>query len=323
MNHRIRLVAGVALIVFGFALLGWAIYAGLNPTVPFEARLAPISADAAKEVAAFDLSADRLQQIEISAKDERRPVADGIIARDESGRLTPLVWRNEVTQPIFFSDASASDLSKVLAAIREHVPQDAVVLAWWDLSRAIRLVAGRAAPLDDAQARGLLMPAAWSAAAASERARWGAGAPVASVENFTRFIDALLDTDEARASESLKKLADGKPAYVAVRMSDVWKLAAARPQKLSIAYKDFAATGVSHGLIKSAQQWLRDEKIDGGFAVEPMGGATRLHFFERKSDGDRLIARLLPFSTSLSSLLTRFSLVYQHKGWWIWRLPNY
>ncbi|MBM3578102.1 MAG: hydroxylamine oxidation protein HaoB [Alphaproteobacteria bacterium] len=322
MNHRIRLVAGVALIVFGFALLGWAIYAGLNPTVPFETRLAPLSTEAAKDIEVFELGADRLQQIEVSAKDERRPLATGIVARDDSGRLTPLVWRNQVTEAILFSDASTEDAMKVLAAIREHIPRDAVVLAWWDFSRAIRLVAGRAAPLDDAQARGLLLPATWSAAAASERARWGAGVPASSVEVFTRFIDALLDPDEARASESLKKLADNKPAYLAVRISDVWKLAAAQPQQLSIAYKDFAATGVSHGLIKSAQQWLRDEKIEGGFAVEPMGGATRLHYFQRKSDGDRLIARLLPFSTSLPTPPTRLSLVYQHKGWWIYRLND-
>jgi hydroxylamine oxidation protein HaoB len=320
MTPRIRLVAGVALIISGFALLGWAIYAGLNPTAPFETRLAPISAEAAKEVAGFGLKADRLQKIEVSAKDERKPVADGVIASGEGGRLTPLVWRNQVTEPILFSDVSADDAAKVLAAIREHTPQDAVVLAWWDFSRAIRLIAERAAPLDDAQARGLLVPAAWSAAAAPERARWGAGAPASSVDVFTRFIDALLESDEARASDALKKLADGKPAYVAVRISDVWRLAAVRPQKLSIAYKDFAATGVSHGLIKSAQQWLRDEKIEGGYAVEPTGGATRLHYFQRKSDGDRLIARLLPFSTSLPLPLTRLSLVYQHKGWWIYRL---
>lgn len=322
MTPRIRLVAGVALIIFGFALLGWAIYAGRNPTAPFETRLAPISAEAAKEVAGFGLKADRLQQMAVSAKDERKPVADGVIASGDGGRLTPLVWRNQVTEPIFFSDVSADDAAKVLGAIREHTPQDAVVLAWWDFSRAIRLIAERAAPLDDAQARGLLVPAAWSAAAAPERARWGAGVPAASVDVFTRFIDALLDSDEARASDALKKLADGKPAYVAVRISDVWRLAAVRPQKLSIAYKDFAATGVSHGLIKSAQQWLRDEKIEGGYAVEPTGGATRLHYFMRKSDGDRLIARLLPFSTSLPSPPTRLSLVYQHKGWWIYRLND-
>lgn len=322
MTSHIRLIAGVALLVFGFALLGWAIYAGLNPTAPFEARLSPISSEAAKEVAGFGVAADRLQQIEVSAKDERKFIADGVIASGDAGRLTPLTWRNRVTEPILFSDVSADDAEKVLAAIREHVPQDAVVLAWWDFSRAIRLVSGRAAPLDDAQARGLLLPASWSASAAPERARWGAGAPASSVDVFTRFIDALLDSDEARAAESLKKLADGKPAYLAVRISDIWRLAAVRPQKLSIAYKDFAATSVSHGLIKSAQQWMRDQNIDGGFAVEPMGGATRLHYLQRKVDGDRLIARLLPFSTSLSAPLRRLSLVYQHKGWWVYRLDN-
>ena len=174
MTPRIRLIVGVALIVFGFALIGWAIYAGLNPSVPFEARLAPISAEAAKDVEGFGLPAERLQQIQVSAKEERRPLAAGVVARDDAGRLTPLTWRNQVTEPILFSDVSAEDAAKVLAAIREHTPQDAVLLAWWDFSRAIRLVAGRAAPLDDAEARGLLTPAAWSAAAAMERTRWGA-----------------------------------------------------------------------------------------------------------------------------------------------------
>ena len=193
MTHRIQLIAGIALIVFGFALIGWAIYAGLNPSVPFETRLAPISAEAAKDVEGFGPPAERLQQIEVSAKDERRPLAAGVVARDDAGRLTLLTWRNEMTEPILFADVSAEDATNVLAAIREHTPQDAVLLAWWDFSRAIRLVAGRAAPLDDAEARGLLTPAAWSAAAASERARWGAGVPSSSANSFTRFIDALLD----------------------------------------------------------------------------------------------------------------------------------
>jgi hydroxylamine oxidation protein HaoB len=316
MTPRIRLIAGVALIVSGFALFGWAIYAGLNPTAPFETRLAPISAEAAKDVEGFGLTPECLQQIEVSAKDERRPIATAVVARDDAGRLTPLVWRNQVTEPIFFADVSAAD-RRVLpqsASIR----REAVVLAWWDFARD-PAIAGREAPPTTSEDFHCPPPGRlrgrWSA-------RGGARDPTSSANSFTRFMDALLDSDEARASEALKKLADGKPAYVAVRISDAWMLAAARPQQLSIAYKDFAATGVSHGLIKSAQQWMRDQKIEGGFAVEPMGGATRLHYFQRKSDGDRLIARLLPFSTSLPSPLTRLSLVYQHKGWWIYRLND-
>jgi hydroxylamine oxidation protein HaoB len=260
---------------------------------------------------------ERLRHVEIRSLDERRPLATGLVGEG----LAPLVWRNEVREPIFFADRSAADVSKVLAAIREHTPQGAIVLAWWDLSRAIRLASKRDAPLDDSNARGLLVPNAWSNAGELERRRWGAGADPDSAASFGQFIDALL-SDEKRGAELLAKLAGGKPAYVAVHISDIWKAAAARPESLSIAYKDFPSSGVSHGVIKSATQWMRDNKIDGGFAVEPIDGATRLHYLPRKADAELLVAKLLPFSTSNPMRLERFALVYQHKGWWIYRLDT-
>lgn len=320
MTPRIRLIAGLSLIGFGFALLGWSIYAALNPVAHYEARLMPPPAASAKDAEGFGVAADALQQIEITAPDRPRPLATGLLARTD-GRLTPLVWRNEVTEPIFFSDVSASDMQKVLAAIREHAPQDAAVFAWWNFSRAIRLVAQRAAPLDDPLARGLQIPAAWPDARAAERARWGAGVAPQQAEAFTRFIDALV-ADEAQGADALARLAGGKPAYICVHISDVWKTAVEKPARLSIAYRDFAASAVSHGVIKSAQQWMRDEKIEGGYAVEPMGAAVRLHYFQRKGDADALIARLLPFSTSNPMRLERFALVYQHKGWWVYQLKD-
>ncbi|KAF2990086.1 hydroxylamine oxidation protein HaoB [Methylocystis sp. MJC1] len=313
-----KTIVGVGLIAIGFALLGWAGYSSLRPASHYTLTIAAAPQDAAKEVASLGLAPDSLQRIEISVSQERRPIAAGLVAR-EGERLTPLVWRNEVTEPILFSDVSTADITKVLAAIRDHASEDAVVLAWWDLSRAIRLAAKRNAPLDDARASGLLIPAAWSDAQGIEQARWGAGASPKSSEIFDRFIDALL-SDEKRGADILSEIAAGKPAYVAVHISDVWKAAAARPERLSIAYKDFPSSGVSHGVIKSATQWMREQKIDGGFAVEPIGGATRLHYFTRKGDSDALIAKLLPFSTSNPAQLERLELVYQHKGWWIYRL---
>lgn len=313
-----KTIVSAGLIAIGCALLGWAGYSSLRPASHYTLTIAAAPEDAAKEVASLGLAPDSLQRIEISVSQERRPIAAGLIARDGE-RLTPLVWRNAVTEPILFADVSAADITKVLTAIRDHVSEDAVVLAWWDLSRAIRLAAKRNAPLDDARASGLLIPAAWPDAHSAEQARWGAGAAPKSSETFDRFIDALL-SDEKRGADILSEIAAGKPAYVAVHISDVWKAAAARPERLSIAYKDFPSSGVSHGVIKSATQWMREQKIDGGFAVEPIGGATRLHYFTRKGDSDALIAKLLPFSTSNPAQLERLELVYQHKGWWIYRL---
>jgi hydroxylamine oxidation protein HaoB len=313
-----KTIVGAALVAAGLGLLGWAGYSTFRPVSHYALTLAAAPADETKEIAGLGLPPETLGRVEITSPEERRPIAAGLVAR-KGELLTPLAWRNEVTEPILFADVSASDAVKVLTAIREHTTQDAVILAWWDLSRAIRLVAGRDAPLDDNRARGLLFPATWTEAEAQERARWGAGADAQSAEPFGQFIEALV-SDEKKGADILAKLAGGKPAYVVVHIADVWKAAASKPDSLSIAYKDFASSVISHGVIKSATQWMREQKIDGGFAVEPTGGAVRLHYFQRKSDSDALIARLLPFSTSNPMRLEHFELAYQHKGWWVYRL---
>lgn len=316
----VRKAFGLALVAAGLGLLGWAGYETFRPAPHYTLQIGAAPAEDAQELAALGLAPDALQRVAVTSPEERRPIATGLIARD-GARLAPLVWRNDVTEPILFSEVAASDATKVLAAIRAHTPEGAVVLAWWDLSRAIRVAAKKDAPLDDPNARGLLLPPTWTEAAAAERQRFGAGVAPQDAEKFRRFIDALL-ADETSGATALASLAGGKPAYVAVHISDVWKAAAAQPGRLSIAYKDFPSSGVSHGVIKSAMQWMRDNNIDGGFAAEPLGGATRLHYFERKNDGDTLLAKLLPFSTSNPMHLERLELVYQHKGWWVYRLKD-
>jgi hydroxylamine oxidation protein HaoB len=318
-----RVIAAV-LIVAGAALLAWAAYSSLRPAgAPYEMRFSAMPAEALSEIAGYGLDSAPLERIEITTPDARRPIATGIVTRAADGRLMPLRWRNEVTEPVFFADLIPSDALKVLAAIREHVPSEAVVLSWWDFSRLIRSVAGRQAPLDDPLARGLLTPAAWRSngdhVSKQEQSLWGAGVAMADGEVFARFIDALL-FDEARGAAALAEIAGGKPAYLAVRLSDIWKAAAAHPDRLSIAYKDFPGASGAHGVMKAASQWMQEQRFEGGYAVEPIGAATRLHYLSRKSDSELLIARLLPFSTSNPLRLERFDLVYQHKDYWIYKL---
>ena len=312
-------VIGIVLIAIGLALLGWAGWSTLHVAPTYTLTLTPAATNAQRESAVFGLAPETiLESVDVSTPEEHRPVATGLVAHIGQS-LTPLMWRNAVTESIFFADASAADLSTVLAAIRDHAKPDDIVLAWWDLSRAIRLVAKRDAPLDDPDARGLLIPASWTEASAHERARWGAGASAQTREAFSHFIEAMTLSEKDGAAR-LTKLAQGRDCYIAVHISDVWKMAAAAPSKLSIAYKDFPSSGVSHGVIKSAKQWMQENNIDGGFAAEPMGGAMRLHYFQRKGDSDALIAKLLPFSTSNPAQLDHFELVYQLKGYWVYRL---
>ncbi len=308
------MLAPAGLIVAGSAILGWAAWSSLRPpSLPYE------------QATAAGLDIARLERIEIRAPEAGSPIATGIVTRDADQRATPLGWRNAVTEPVFFADIDPADTAKVLAAIREHAPAEAVVFAWWDMSRRIRALAGRRAPLDDPLARGLLTPGAWTVNVAAinenQRAYWGAGVPSGEGETFAKFIDALL-MDESRGVAALAEIAGGKEVFVAVHLSDLWKAAAARPDLLSIAYRDFPGGGDTHGVMKAAREWLQENGIEGGFAVEPMGGAIRLHYLPHKTDSARLLARLLPFSTSNPLKLERLELVYQHKGYWIYKLRD-
>ncbi|PWB82745.1 MAG: hydroxylamine oxidation protein HaoB [Methylocystaceae bacterium] len=317
-----RLLSGT-LMVAGAAIVALAANSAFQPAeAPYEFRMSHASPDALPDLKPPGVELAQLERLEWKTPGARTAVATAIVMRDADGRLVPLDWQNAVTEPVFFSDMCAAETSKVLTAIREHVPSDAVVLSWWDLSRRIRSVAQRQAPLDDPLARGLLTPAAWSSgdfASDRQRTLWGAGVPVGDGDVFAKFIDALL-LDEERGAAVLTEISGGKTAYVAVHLSDISKAAAVRPDIVSIAYRDFPSAGHSHSVMKTVRQWMQEEKIEGAYAVEPMGNALRLHYLLRKSNSDLLLTRLLPFSTSNPLRLDHLQLVYQHKGYWIYKL---
>lgn len=318
-----RILSGT-LIVGGMAAIALAAHSALQPpAAPYELHASQASFDSLPDSFASGAQMMKLERFEWTTPGVKAPVATAIVARDALGRLVPLDWRNAVTEPVFFADIAAADTAKVLAAIKEHVPSDAVVLSWWDLSRRIRSVAQRQAPLDDPLARGLLTPSAWSSSTKrvdeEQRSLWGAGVPDGDADMFASFIDALL-LDEERGASALHELAGGKAAYVAVHLSDISKAAIARPDIVQIAYRDFPGAGHSHGVMKTVRQWAQTENIEGGYAIEPVGNAIRVYYLPRKSNSDLLLARLLPFSTSNPLRLDRLQLVYQHKGYWIYRL---
>ena len=306
----------------GVLFLGWA---GLSRTppiaYPYQTELSDAPADAFKQGASSE-NIGPLKELSFKVPGIHRPVAEALIARDADGRAVPLNWQNYVTEPVLAADLSSAEVNKVMAAIREHVPSEAVVLSWWDLSRKIRLISGRQAPLDDPFARGLLLPASWSdremIVRDRERGVWGANVPPDEGKTFEKYIDALL-MNERDGAAALAALQPGKTVYVAVHLSDIWKIASDRPDRISLRYKDFPGS-VSHGVIKAARDWMTEQKLDASFAVEPVGNAIRIHFLPKASDADLLITKLLPFMTSNPLHLKNFKLVYQHRGFWIYQL---
>lgn len=317
-------IISVGLIVAGIAILAWAANSALQPPpLPYELHISQASPSALSEFSGLSVDRGKLERLELNAPGLKNPIVTAVVMHDPGGPLVPLSWSNAVTEPVFFPDITPAEVSKVLTAIKEHVPSEAIILSWWDLSRRIRSIVQRQAPLDDPLARGLLMPSAWSSkeklVTDEQRALWGAGVAAGDGAIFAKFVDALL-ADENTAAQALADIAGGKPAYLAVHLSDIWKAAAVRPDLISIAYRDFPSANGLHGVLKAVRQWIEEQKIEGGYAVEPIGNAVRLHYLPRKSDCERLIVQLLPFSTSNPLRLNRLQLVYQFKGYWIYQL---
>ena len=318
------IVAPALLVVLGLAGIGLAVRAGTAPAheIPYATKVTAASATEMKGTESPPEDVGKIDKLELSVPGSHNPVVQALIAREADGRVVALNWQNNVTEPILAADLTAAEVGKVTKAIHDHVPADAVVLSWWDLSRKIRLVSQRNAPLDDPLARGLLVPASWSAARplieSKERAYWGAEVPARDGEAFSQFIDALL-LDEEKGAAALAALAPGKVAYVAVHLSDIWKVAMERPDSLALASKDFPGSA-THGVMRTASRWLRDQKLDASYAVEPIGHAVRVHYLANPGDANRLIARMLPFTSSNPMELTHLKLVYQHRGFWIYRI---
>lgn len=319
-----RLCICSGLVIAGAALMAWAAYVALRPPpLPYDLTFSQTAPGAFPEVTLRAPGGEPLERLEVKARGLAKPVAAGLVTRDREGRLIRLGWENHVTEPVFFADISFPETAKVLAAIEKHVPSEAIIFAWWDLSRQIRALARRQAPLDDPLAQGLHIPSAWkpSAARIGEKLRelWGSGASGNEGSVFNTFIDALL-LDEHSGTKALARLANGRKAYLAVHLSDIWKAAEARPGRISAAWRDFPGTPGTHGVMKAVHQWIEEQKIEGGYAVEPMGKATRLHYFLQKSGSNLLLARLLPFSTSNPLQPGALQLVYQQGGYWIYEL---
>jgi hydroxylamine oxidation protein HaoB len=319
-----RLAAAI-FFVLGLALIGAAGIATLrSPPEPFEVSRTRAEASAIKDLSAFEAKLSDFEAIEIRASESEKPLASGLVAKGADGRLAPLAWRSLVTEPILLPQINLADEAKALLALKEQAPKGAIVLAWWDLSRRIRALAERAAPLDDPHASGALIPDAWSAARAEiearQRAFWGAGVAFAEGDRFQKFIDALLAEEEETGARLLAEIAAGKPIFLALRLADVWRAAAARPEAISVAYRDFAGAGDLHAAMKAVRDWFAERRIEGGYAVEPFGGAYRIHYFPDRKGSRTLLARLLPFSTSNPMAMTRFRLVYQYRDYWLYEL---
>lgn len=311
----------------GLLLLGWIFYLALNPgPAPYRYQLVEEGGVDKFGKLGLDAWPDlAISKHEVRVEGVDQPVAVTHIARRGDAAPVMLDWENRSGEPVAFVDAKLPELVALAKAIGKHASKDAVVLGWWDTSRQIRLLSGRETVFAAYVGEPFIAPVPWRGRSGPigkyEREFWGAPASAEEQRKFQRFADAL-SGDVAAGSAILRELAGEREAYVAVHVSDLYKLGLMRPDRLGVAYKDFPVKGDMHGPIGFVKSWMRDNNYAAYALHEISDNQVRGYFLADATSGNTLLAQMLPLTTSKPLELEALQLVFQHGGYWVYKIPS-
>ncbi|MBI4988754.1 MAG: hydroxylamine oxidation protein HaoB [Rhodocyclales bacterium] len=325
-GNRLLPSLGLLLVAGGLLLLGWIAYAAWKPgPAPYRYQL--VEEGGSDKFAKLRLESWtdlKIGKYELRVEGVDQPVAVAHVARRGDAAPVMLGWENRSDEPALFVDTRTSELAALAKAIGKHTPKEAVVLAWWDTSRQMRLLSGRETVFDTHLGEPFIAPAAWQTRSGPignyEREFWGAAANAEEQRKLQRFADALSGGVETGVA-ALRELVGGGEAYVAVHVSDLFKLGLMRPDRLGVAYKDFPVKGDLHGPIGFVKQWMHGNKYAAYALHELADDQVRVFFLTDAKSSDTLLAKMLPLTTSRPAELQALQLVYQHGGYWVYKIP--
>ncbi|MCC7325383.1 MAG: hydroxylamine oxidation protein HaoB [Burkholderiales bacterium] len=318
---------GFLLAAGGLLLLGWVAYSALNPEpAPYHYQL--VEENRADWFGKLGIEAWpnlKIEKYEMRVDGIDQPVAIAHLARRADAAPVMIDWENRSEEPVASLDVRFAELAVVAKAIEKYTAKDALVLGWWDTSRQIRLLTGRETAFDAHLGEPFVSPLPWRARNGSidryEREFWGAPPNAEEQQSFERFADAL-SGDVATGVATLHGLVGGREAYIAVHVSDLYKLGLMRPDRLGVASRVFPSKGDMHARIGFVQRWMRDNNYTAYGLQELSEDQVRAYFLTDARSGNTLLAQMLPLTTSRRTELTALQLVYQHGNYWVYRLPT-
>lgn len=317
---------GLLLVAGGLSALGWTAYSAVRPgPAPYHyQRIEQSGADLPDKLGLDVRAGIDIGKYEVRVEGMDSPIAVTHVARKGDAAPVMLDWENRGSEPVAFADVDLTELIALTRAIDKHASQDAVVLGWWDTSRQIGLLSGRKTLFTSHLAEPFIAPKPWrdrsGAIRKYEREFWGAPAGADEELRFRRFVEALAD-DVAAGPTILRELAGRREAYVVVHVSDLYKLGLMRPDRLGIAYRDFPISGDLHGPIGFVKHWMLDHDYIGYALDQVSQRHMRAYFLSDAKSANTLLAQMLPLTTSRPFDLQALELVYQHGGYWVYRIP--
>ena len=266
-----------------------------------------------------------LARFEVYTEGVDQPLATGHTAKRGQGAPVLLDWENRTSELLVSMDSKLAELAALSAAIVKHAPKDALILAWWDTSRQVNLLSGRDTLFKSHIAEPMIVPVVWrdrmEAIGKYENEFWGARPNDEERRRFQRFADALL-AEPDKGAAILRELAGNREAYIALHVTDLYKLGLMRPSQFDITYKNFPMEGNMHGLIGYLKQWMQDNKFVTYTLQSLNDKMVRGYFLRDAPSSQILIAQMLPFTQSQPLDLQALQLIYQQGGYWVYKIPG-
>lgn len=303
------LLAGSLLLIFGWP--------GGGPELEYR-KLAEIQAgEAGFPEIAGRYPAEKLSRYEIARHGEGSLILNVVDYRGDQGGLErAIVFPQErgpgaEGRPAQGDVQLRHDLWKAAAdTILAHSGEDALFVSWWDNAQRIRFLTGRKVWLRS--------PVAGAFSDGAQRRFWKevSGGFAQDEGTIRQWAHWLTMDAEAALTEMSAVLPKDKPVYFLICLDDLARLAEIESLsgvRLPFEVRLFPAGDV-HAQIAGVKRWA-NEKGDGAYLVQQLsGGAVRAWRITTAEGAKTLLARLLPFTTSLAKPLENQALVYQ-SGW--------
>jgi hydroxylamine oxidation protein HaoB len=326
-NNRLLPSLGILLVTGGILLLAWFAWLWFNPgPSPYRYQLVEEGGVDKFSQLGLDAWPDlTIAKYDVFAEEIEKPLASGHTAR--RGQTPPVLisWENHTSELIASVDSKLNELTALASAINKYAGKDALILGWWDTSRQIKLLASRDTLFNSHVGQPLIIPTPWrnreEAIRKYEDQFWGARASDEERRKFERFTDALLAEPEQGAA-ILRELAGGREAYIALHVTDLYKLGLMRPDQFDITYKNFPMEGNMHGLIGYLKNWMQENNFTTYTLQSISDKMVRGYFLRTDKNSNSLIAKMMPFTNSTPLDLQPVQLIYQQGGYWVYQIPS-
>lgn len=314
---------GAALLIAGGLLAADAFQTGRQP-LPYAYATAADKPSQAAVALAGTVDGAEARVIELRSAGQGKLLVRAEALALPDGRELLVGWRSEVGEPLLRSDISAEEEDKLVGALRKHLPAGSTVYAMPALSRRLAAMTGAAYPLagaDDGAA--IRLPEPWTSARQAvleaER-RWRPGrADAVADKAFADFVAALGAEDKYGVAR-LQVLAGGAECYVVLHVRDAFDIGVAAPDTLSVGLRDFPAATNVHDVTKLVKNWVTEEGYAAYAVIQRDAEAVRAYYLAESRDKSSLLGQLLPFNSARLGLVPDATPVFQHGGYWVYRI---